>query len=242
MCNLATKDWRFNLERGNLVDASAEYAWKQAAQPIIAEDEPFNRLMRMADADMEEIAAIMGRNFNPLLWADRFTALLTDYHARAHQLGQGVNPVPSLAREHAYQVMNIGKGGRSIPEADFVLGFLNDLIARDERYFLEGGGVDEDELLRRMRMYQGKMRGSAGWGFVDIETPVAEFDWVLGGVEDHCADCPELANLSPWYKVTLYTTPGAGDTPCLFNCKCWLVNTGTGETSVKPVLRKDPED
>lgn len=237
MCQLATKDWRFNLERGKLIDAAAELAWKQAAQPILAEDDPFNRLMRICDADMQEIVAAFAASRNPLQWSDDFNRLLMEFHARSHMIGAGDLASRTVSEAHAYQVMNIGKGGQSIPEADFLLGFLNDLFDQDERYFKEGEVV-QDEILRRMRMYQGKMRGSAGWGFVDVKPPITEFNWVLGAVEDHCEDCPYNAEVSPWFKETLYTTPGSGDTPCLFNCKCWLEEAESGDTSVKPVLRE----
>jgi len=45
--------------------------------------------------------------------------------------------------------------------------------------------------------------------------------WVLGTVEEHCGDCPVLATKTYTWQ-TLPTTPGAGDTECLFNCACHL--------------------
>lgn len=237
MCQIASKDWRFDLERGKMIDAAAELAWKQAAQPILVQDDPFNALMRSLDADMEDLARFFALTRSPIAWSERFVELLTGYHERSHMLGQGRSAIQPLAQGHAYQVMNIGRGGLGIPEADFVLGFLNDLMLEDERYFKEGE-VDQDEILRRMRMYQGKMRGSAGWGFIDPKPPLTEFYWRLGGAEEHCEDCPLNASKSPWYKETLYTTPGAGDTPCLFNCRCFLEEAETGEISALPVLRE----
>lgn len=46
--------------------------------------------------------------------------------------------------------------------------------------------------------------------------------WVLGFAE-HCPDCELLRRYSPYTKHTLPTTPRAGSTRCLTNCKCRLV-------------------
>ena len=48
-----------------------------------------------------------------------------------------------------------------------------------------------------------------------------EISWVMGEPEEHCADCPVLAS-SVYTWSTLPTTPGAGDTECIFNCYCHL--------------------
>lgn len=231
---MASPAWRTNLERGVLLDKSAEFAWKQAAQPILVSEDPFVQLMLECDGDMAALAKAFAERPNPLMWSGEFETLLRKYHALAYSLGYGGAP-QTMADAYAFQVLAIGRGGGSIPEADFVLGFLQDLMDKDPRYFLEDGTVATDEMLRRMRMYQGKMRGSSGWGFVDSFPAATEYWWRLGAVEDHCLDCPHNADVSPWYKETLYTTPGSGDTPCLFNCKCWLEEKQSGRLSSKPL-------
>lgn len=228
-------EWRSALEMGNLLDSAAEMAWKLAAAPIIVPDDPdpFTSLMIDCDGRMEEMVQTLARTSNVLLWSDQFLEMLLEYHERSHLIGQAGKDLKSLAKQRAYQVVNLG-AGLSGPEADYVLGFLNDLMNKDGRYY-DDGDLNGDEVLRRMRMYQGKMRGTAGWGLVDPLPPQEEIHWVLGGNEDHCADCPYNAEVSPWTKETLYTTPGGGDTPCLFNCLCHL---RVGEiSSPMPVLR-----
>ena len=45
--------------------------------------------------------------------------------------------------------------------------------------------------------------------------------WRLHPAE-HCEGCKVLARYSPYTKFTLPTTPKAGSTQCLSNCKCSL--------------------
>jgi hypothetical protein len=48
-----------------------------------------------------------------------------------------------------------------------------------------------------------------------------EIHWVMDNLAEHCGQCPILAS-RVWTWQTLPTTPGAGDTDCLFNCRCHL--------------------
>jgi len=45
--------------------------------------------------------------------------------------------------------------------------------------------------------------------------------WVLGEAV-HCPDCPLIAANSPYTRESLPTTPGAGQTKCKMNCRCYL--------------------
>ena len=59
-------------------------------------------------------------------------------------------------------------------------------------------------------------------GMVNGAGDNVEIHWVMSeAVEEHCDICPILASKVYTWK-TLPTTPRAGDTPCLFNCKCEL--------------------
>ena len=217
--------------------ACAELAYKQAAQPVYVAPgaEPFTVLMAECDHEMEDLARALARTRNPLLWQDEFLKLLLHYHELSHLTGQAGRGLISLARSRAVQAVQSGAGSTA-PEADYVQGFLRSLLDKDPRYWRDDGQLDADAVLNRMRMYQGRMRGTAGLGFVDPLTPATEIWWVLGGTEDHCLDCPYNASVSPWTKDTLYTTPGGGDTICLYNCRCHLA-TSDGRTSPKPVPR-----
>ena len=48
-------------------------------------------------------------------------------------------------------------------------------------------------------------------------------DWQLGADEDHCEDCLDLADGSPYAKGDVPTWPKAGDTTCFDNCYCSIV-------------------
>lgn len=89
------------------------------------------------------------------------------------------------------------------------------------------GDASEDAGLARARQYARRMRGSANRAFVEAADPEEEFYWRLGGNEEHCPDCPELAALSPYTKDSIIAVPGedidaAGvkNTTCGSACKC----------------------
>lgn len=218
MCSTTTTV-RYQLERGQFINPNVEYAYKQAASPIIPKADPFTQLMIDCDGDMAKIAKELARTGRTFGWMTEFSELLEQYHIEAHLVGAGMN-VPTIARGRAYQVLHL-PGASGLTESDYVAQFLSDLMAKDPRYF-KGGEWDADEVLRRMRFYQGKMRGTAGWGFVDVQSPIADIFWEDTGSEDSCEECPMFADLSPWSKETLYTTPGGCETPCLFECECYL--------------------
>lgn len=233
-----TGEWRSSLETGDLLDKAAEAAWELAGKEwaVPATPDPYQTAVLESDDAMKRIAKTFATSRNSYLFGEDFTNLLLNYHARVHLLGQGPKGSETLARAHAQQVMFTGRGSQSVPEIDFLTGFVNDLVDNDPRYIADDGAVNVDEVLRRMRMYEGKLRGSEGWGHVDVLTPTEDIWWVIAGIEDHCEVCPYNESVSPWTKETLYTTPGSGDTPCLFNCKCHLEFAG-GQTSAKPMAK-----
>lgn len=200
------------------------------------EPDPFIDLILDVDAAMVAVAREFAERGGDIRFAAQFVEMLSDAHARAHLLGQFGVDSRMMAESRAYSVMFAGNN----PEADFIEGFRRALEERDPRYFRDDEW-DADAITQRMRMYQGKIRGTQGWGLVDVAEPAAQFDWRLGAVEDSCADCPELAAVSPWFKETLYTTPGSGDTPCLYNCACTLVRLTDQMSQSGPIRRADPD-
>lgn len=75
--------------------------------------------------------------------------------------------------------------------------------------------------LQRAGYYADSAKSQFYNGMVNGAGENVEIKWVMGNVEEHCHDCPILASKTYTWQ-TLPTTPGAGDTECLYNCKCHL--------------------
>ena len=209
---------------------------KQAGREVKAEPSPdaMRELRALVTAYGLDIFDILERYINGGLSAesaqDLFLSLATDNHRAAHILGQEVAAVqvvvPGLASDRGRML--------GLTELDYFRGFLNALDGTDARYFdAEAREWRMDQVARRAGMYTPKAESSASWGWVDNHTPGQGITWRLG-VGDHCEDCPTLAQMSPWYPGTLYTTPREGQTPCGYNCKCTL-ETVEGVASFDPV-------
>ena len=75
----------------------------------------------------------------------------------------------------------------------------------------------------RARMYVTNTDGIFDAGRIDAYPNESTWVyWELGGSENPCGDCIDLAMNSPYRPDELPTTPRAGDTQCLSNCKCTL--------------------
>jgi len=216
----------------------AELAVKQAAQPIYPLDasDPFGVLMSQMEEEMQAIAEHYARTGDAALFEREFANLIEHNHYLAHLIGQDILGVQNriIASGRAYQIVRLGSG-QAAPEVDFIKGFGSALSMNDPRY-IKDNVIDISAILQRMRFYQGKVRGTAGWGTLDASSPLDKWKWVLGATEDHCFDCPYNASLGAFTRDQWYSTPGSGDTPCLFNCKCHLVRVSDGVTTVKPYL------
>lgn len=234
---------------------AGEFAAKLAAQPIYVPPNPdeFILLIAEADEEMQKLLRQLLGGISPAMMGERFLELLVKFHAESHILGQRKwddYPSQFLATGRANQVVHLGEVLRNprtgqadfIPgEADYVAGFIRSLNAGDTRYFDEQGKLKEDAVMGRMRMYQGKMRGTEGQGVLDKSPGDVLWRWVLGAVEDHCEDCPYNASLIPVTASEWYTTPGKCHTPCLFNCQCRMQAEKSGAVigieTASPILR-----
>lgn len=156
---------------------------------------------------------------SPRQWAEAFDKELHAGHIEAVRLGRALGGAEALPDN---ELEDFARGIKD-NEAQWLQAFQGAIEAKDDRYFDADGNIKPGSLESRTDLYVGKMRGSANDAFRDASDPDAEFDWELGGNEDHCDDCPQIAAASPYRQDTLYTTPGAGDTECLGNCTCVLV-------------------
>jgi hypothetical protein len=74
----------------------------------------------------------------------------------------------------------------------------------------------------RLRMYMNTVRGIYEGGRVIGTAPNTLIYWVYNPEAQHCESCLYLRDHSPYTKSTLPTTPRAGATECISNCKCHL--------------------
>ena len=164
-------------------------------------------LFRAYGLRCDELAAFVANGGSVDTWETRFTELLEEGHGDSFAYGyfvsSGREADPALIQSVARTLRD--------SESFYAQGFANEI-----------GDLTEEQIARRMRQYAGRMRGTANFGWVGGLDDDADIYWTLGGNEDHCDDCPYLAESSPWTKDTLYATPGSNETQCLFGCQCFL--------------------
>lgn len=166
-------------------------------------------------------------------WRRSFSKIIQDGHTGAHAFGRARGGVTGHVGELDRLV------GREMldTESEWLDEFAADL-EDGEKY----GEPGTEEFLAkrvrwRMRLYAGKMRGTANRAFVEAAADEDIFTWVLGATEKHCSDCPVFAGRT-YTKFTIPTYPGAGDTPCLGNCLCYLVRKRGNRPGFQRVLAK----
>lgn len=151
-------------------------------------------------------------------WYEQVDSVLHDGHAGAWALG----------RQRAGDASARGKdddlAGRAAADHQdqFLLRFRDDLADPSSGLYDADGNLREGAVRARANLYVGAIRGTANQAFVETGPDDVEYDWKLGGTEQHCEECPQIAALSPYRKDTLFAHPGDGSTPCLGNCDCHL--------------------
>lgn len=161
-------------------------------------------------------------------WGEQFHSFLISHHAESWRLGRNQSGDFALDDETDLFI-GISKADG---DSQYLLKFIGDIEAG--RYQDEDGVWKDGAFGQRQNLYVSKGRGTANEAFAESSDDDEAFDWVLGGTEDHCDDCPALAAASPWARDDLFTHPGAGDTPCLSHCKCHLVRKSDGISGFKP--------
>jgi hypothetical protein len=217
-------------------------AIQSKALPSISHPRPPTQLDfdRFFHANRREINALVDRLSRGFIsvneFGDHMYSLLKDGHEEAWRLGR------RKAGDLTHHTVDDFLIGREKADAQnvFLRRFLDDL-ENDDWSKNPDGSWRSDRIRARANLYNGAMRGTANEGFVEACDDDEEFDWVLGGNENHCNECPYLATLNPWTKDTLFTKPGSGDTPCLGNCKCHLMRHSDGEIGFK-APGPDPDD
>lgn len=200
------------------------------ARPKRPGNDDYRKLQDDALADILDLTKrLLDGRLAPREWYDRFANLIAERHAEAWALGRRLTGDSSDVDEDD---LLVGRA-KADEESTWLLDFLD--AVESGRYLDDEGKYRENLILNRSRLYAGKLRGTANEAFVETSDDGEEFDWVLGAVEEHCAECPELAALSPWLKDEFPTFPGSGGTPCLTRCRCHLVRSSDGLSGFAPV-------
>ena len=84
------------------------------------------------------------------------------------------------------------------------------------------GNLSPSQIRQRAGMYGAAVRGVYEAGRVVGSHPDSLIWWVYNPEAHHCTSCIYLRDQSPYTKRTLPTTPRAGLSECLTNCKCHL--------------------
>jgi hypothetical protein len=176
--------------------------------------------------DEEVVEAELSKGMDALK-ADHFrefeslTRRLQDKQITRAAFDQASHDLISRNFEKAYS-LNIR---RTLSDGD--LEYLSRAVTDEMKYARQFGRDIEAGALRMPRvqragMYGNTLDGIGTHALVEREPDDVRIYWKLGDAE-HCVDCLILASQSPYTKLDLPTTPRAGATQCVSNCRCRLV-------------------
>lgn len=166
-----------------------------------------------------------------LQFRDKYSAEIEKLHTRLFEIGQ----MATKGEIDKDAALRHGQIMRDL-EQPFIQGLAKRIT--DGVYNDEDGEFDPTSGLldAHTKLYASKGSSSATAAFVDNSGDEEEFTWRLGVGEEHCDDCPYVADGSPYTKSTLYLSPRDGSTQCLSNCKCYLVRSSDGLVGFKPTF------
>ena len=198
----------------------------KATNPLLRDritQSDFESLSRGTRGDLFRITSRLATQLiTPDDWADYFDAILFNAHTQASVLGRRLAgdkwPLNDDDRARGLAAKDA--------DADFLRNFLEDI--RTGRYTdEETEELRQAQVMNRAQLYVRKIRATSAEAFVSAGEVDDEYTWKLGP-NDHCADCPRIAALSPFTVDTLFTHPGEGDTACISNCTCILIRDRDG--------------
>lgn len=146
----------------------------------------------------------------------RGLAAFLESHANASHAGRALNGV-----SHGVDAADRALGRvTAMEQAVYFEKFAASL--EGGKYQRDDGTLDEAAIERRAGLYTTRLRGTANEAWA-LSLPDDDLViWELGGSEESCSVCPDLAAQGPYKRAELPTFPGANETPCLFNCNCQL--------------------
>lgn len=166
-----------------------------------------------------DITAYQKGRISHTVMMTRSTDAFRVMYQRAYQLGMQAQGVGKLASPRARFVVNANLTKADIQWIDSALRhelgywqrFMRDIKTNSLRMSLQ----------QRLEMYINTVDSVYTSGRVQGSPDTAIVSWIHGDAE-HCTECILLERFSPFTKDSLPTTPRAGDTRCLSNCKCKL--------------------
>lgn len=141
----------------------------------------------------------------------------------------------NIASYYYRQMFSLGFTGKANDELPKELdAFITKAAAEETAYFrdavkriLERLRDDKDASIDMIvTSYTDSLEAQFYNGYVAALPPDARIiDWQLDPDKavDHCPDCLDIASAGPYSRKTLPTVPRAGDTQCMWRCKCKLV-------------------
>ena len=219
-----------------LNDAGLRYSWrrmKEAASPsstsTVARIPSKTAVRRVQASVIDDFGTATGRLVGGQLSQRQWVEAIHDSLIDGHGLSW------SIGRQRAGDMAAFGIDDQLIGlqaadnEQPWLQAFADDVA--DGRYTLDDGTLNAKAINNRLRLYAGKLRGTANEAFVEASDDGEEFEWVLGLCE-HCDDCPDIASMSPYTKEANLGYPGDGGTACLGNCQCHLVRASDGRVGL----------
>jgi hypothetical protein len=176
------------------------------------------------------VKRLAGGDISEDVFKEEYSKVLLRLHEDLYRIGvrhAGGTPDAVEAKRVAQQVVDF--------EQQWIAGLVADVMGDVYRDDAGDFMPDHGGLQNRLRWYATKASGTASQAWVGTCEPEEEFDWILGGAENHCQDCPYLATNSPYTKDTLYTEPRGFDTPCGGSCDCRLTRRSDGLAGFGPV-------
>lgn len=202
-----------------LADAAIALARRPRRKAQTDDDEDVKRLIALGGAAVATLAA--------------------QYHAGSITREDFIARATALLRDHAQTAAGIGAaqfGGTADSEA------IDGLIDSQGDYLdgfadaIDGGGLSAAQVAARAALYGGAIWQAfqRGRGDGAADAGLTQCWWDLDpAVSDHCDDCPDLAEGSPYaYPDELPTYPG-GDVQCGSNCRCALRFEGEADDEDK---------
>lgn len=170
--------------------------------------------------------------------------VLLPAHQRAAYIGRRAGSATPEAEELSGGPQNIEdlQAGVEAVEAQkpYMQKFVEDLGG--DKYVDEDGVIDTEAIQTRLFLYVEDTAGTANDEWLASLDPNTLVWWEDVKDAAECEDCVMLAGQSPWRAEDLPTSPGNGDTQCLYRCRCHLrLGSGAQSFNLRVLLDGDAE-